>query len=167
MIALLSSIGIHLLVLLVLDGNIEKVMSKSNTSTSVITIILSKNSALENLPSISKANKSELILDSSKQSNTGLTESYLSLVRDKINKVKTKNNVAKQLDLKGEVDVEFRIVYPGKIMNLKLTKKSGFSPIDESAVETMNRVMQEDFPKMPAHLQVMKSLLIKVKIIYD
>lgn len=90
--------------------------------------------------------------------------SYLTKVRSVIVKNKYKNRVAKKFNLKGIVKVAFEIDKNSKISGVKLIKSSSVGPIDNSAIETLNRT--NDLPVIPQEL-AMKNIPIQLEIVYE
>lgn len=98
------------------------------------------------------------------QGQQTLVANYLTQVRSQIAKLKYKNRISTKLNLKGTVVLALNIEWPNTLKELKIFDSSGLEPLDESALETVNRISQ--FPSMPQELENF-TLPVKVILIYD
>lgn len=98
------------------------------------------------------------------QGENTVLAAYLSEVRNIIVKNKFKNKLASKLNLKGPVEVSFTIVKPNFIKDLFVIKSSGHSPLDQSALQTVNNISH--LPPVPNVLEL-ESLSVKFVVDYQ
>jgi TonB family protein len=89
---------------------------------------------------------------------------YLTSLRSEIVKNKYKNRVATIMKLKGEVELSFKVIWPDKITDLKVIKRSEHAPLNDSALSTIERI--EDIPKLPNMLKL-GGIEVSIKVIYE
>lgn len=162
-----TSLAFHFFLILIF-GKIIKPNQNLITSElkSVITIIISEND--KDLKNVKHEKlQSTPPMNSPSNSDDKDNDEYLARVRAVIADSKYKNPLARQLNLKGEVELKFSLIYPGEIKNLEVIKRSGHDPLDDSAIATITEAKYNKIPTMPEHMKGLEELVVKVKIIYN
>ncbi len=99
----------------------------------------------------------------SKNGNLNLINSYLSLIRKKIEKNKKYPIIARKMGIEGVTNIEFTIRKGGLISNLKILKSSGSSILDNAAINAIK--LTSPFPQIPAKLKLNK-ITLKLSLIF-
>jgi len=90
-----------------------------------------------------------------------ISDPFIRLIREKIEKVKSYPEVARHNNWVGEVELKFLITSNGEVKEIKLVKSSGFSILDKSAVATVkNAAPFLPFPEALANDGILVSLPI-------
>lgn len=91
----------------------------------------------------------------------GIISQYRAKLFEIISRNKSYPPVAKRLGQEGEIQISFTVLSGGTIQNLKVLKSSGFSSLDNGALDSVNRSLP--LPPIPSELE-MDSLNISVTL---
>lgn len=109
---------------------------------------------------IQKSDSTQTKID---QGEETIIASYLSALRSQIVKNKYKNKAAELMKLTGTVEMSFKVSWPNIISDLKLTSKSRYGALNDSAIKTIQRIHR--VPTLPKSLKS-KALNVKLELIY-
>jgi outer membrane biosynthesis protein TonB len=166
------SIIFHFLLLITISSlSTSNTYSKTTGKSRIRAVI--KN--IKSIPTIGKKSKSitnneknhieevsKSILD--KQGQDNLLSQYLDSIRNVVASTKYKNSFATRLNLKGQVDLSFKISSPNLLSDLKITKNSKASSLNESALAGIKSI--NSFPSIPSELYT-DTVEVEVSIIYE
>jgi outer membrane biosynthesis protein TonB len=99
-----------------------------------------------------------------KQGRDNLLSQYLGSIRNVVASTKYKNSFATRLNLKGQVDLSFKISTPNLLSDLKIIQKSKASSLNESALAGIKSI--SSFPSIPTELDT-DTVEVEVSIIYE
>ena len=99
-----------------------------------------------------------------RQGKDSLLAKYLDSIRNVVASAKYKSSFATRLNLKGSVDLSFKISSPNSLSDLKIIKKSNISSLDESALIGVKNI--DIFPSIPIELRT-DTVEVEVTIIYE
>ena len=98
------------------------------------------------------------------QGNEKLLTYYLTQIRNKIAQNKFKSQMAKRLNLKGRVKLNFLIHAPNKIAEISIAESSGEDLLDRSALSSIKDTT--DIPNIPKALK-RKKIPVTLVILYE
>jgi outer membrane biosynthesis protein TonB len=99
-----------------------------------------------------------------KQGQNSIISKYLDSIRDVVASNKFKNTFATRLNLKGQVDLSFKITSPNLLTDLKIIKLAKAQSLNESAIEGIRNI--PSIPSIPKELKT-DTVEVEVSIIYE